>query len=251
MCEDSISCSSGFTPWICSTCREAVTFLSKLSSNKHFRVNNRPIINTAGFCFFPFLFGVLSTTLKCHVKQASSCKFSFTLEWEDLWHELQAMLVWQRDPPSSPPHRPVNLGPCMLPDASIWWTLDSEGLSSSAAIKIRLLERYYVCGIRSGAESHLYCDSLATVDTRGVLRWKRSWNRTAGWVCSERSPVVFSPSIKGRSILQALTPCLRESRRLKVNLPHVECKMSFFKQHLYRGGRKRMLPPSFIVWKWA
>ena len=53
MCEDSISCSSGFTPWICSTCREAVTFLSKLSSNKHFRVNNRPIINTAGFCFFP------------------------------------------------------------------------------------------------------------------------------------------------------------------------------------------------------
>ena len=184
------------------------------------------------------------------MKQASSRKFSFTLEWEDLRYELQGVLVWQRLP-FPPLHCPVDLGPYMLPDASIWWTLDSEGLSSSAAIKICLLERYYVCGIRSGAEARLHCDPLAPVDTRGVPRWKRSPNRTAGTVYSECFPVAFNPSIKGYSILQVLTPRLRKSRRLNVSLPHLEFKMSFFKQHLYMGRRKLMFSPSFIAWKRA
>lgn len=41
----------------------------------------------------------------------------------------------------------VTLESGTLPDVSILWTLDSEGLSSSVAVKIGYFERDYVSGV--------------------------------------------------------------------------------------------------------
>lgn len=102
MCEDSISCSSGLHREIAAHA-EAVTFLSKLSSNKPFCVSYRPSVNTGWV-------GVPSSEFRAQHLDAT-CELAspdlnfmqvqlYSQVGKSLLFEPQSMLLWshEKDP---------------------------------------------------------------------------------------------------------------------------------------------------------